>query len=162
MVQIFGSGLILRLEVRLFAYSSKDFLPLKVLWDEGKAKWVWTWRHQPCGREAGELLEFSNMLNSVSLVTDRKDGWPWSWNTDGSFSMKVLSSLLNAVQADHSAINTLWSKLVPKKVNLFMWRTRRNFIPTRVQLSLRGSSLQSCSLIGMEDCGHALLSCPAA
>lgn len=67
----------------------------KILWLEGKAIWNWEWRHDQRGREAGEYADLTNLLRSISLSCDKPDGWTWSWSTDGRFSVKVLTSMLD-------------------------------------------------------------------
>lgn len=56
---------------------------------------------------------------------------------------------------------TLWSKLVPKKVNIFVWRAQRGRLPVRVELDRRGVDLDavlcpSCNNF-VESCAHSLV-----
>ena len=58
---------------------------------------------------------------------------------------------------------TVWNPLVPRKVNLFLWRVRIGRIPTQVELDKRGVDLDTllCPRCGdsIEDIDHALLKC---
>lgn len=76
------------------------------------------------------------------------------------------SPLTLASVLDHSDVTTLWSILVPKKVNVIVWRSRRDFLPSKLQLSMKRVSMDSlaCSpcRFQVEDRDHALFSCPYA
>lgn len=138
----------------------------KYRWDDDQCTWQWSWQWSWTnigGRETGELDILSNLLHHISPSSGKKDGWLWSWTTYGTFSVKVLTSVLDEIVIDHCGITTLESPLVPKKVNILMWRARRNFLPTRLQVALRRVSIQSvsCPLCDnrVEDYDHALLPC---
>ncbi|GJX99709.1 RNA-directed DNA polymerase, eukaryota [Tanacetum coccineum] len=61
---------------------------------------------------------------------------------------------------------TRWVKFIPIKVNVFSWRARRDWLPTRVNLSRRGVLLDShlCPLCNaaMEDVQHVFFRCDMA
>ncbi|GKB77668.1 RNA-directed DNA polymerase, eukaryota, reverse transcriptase zinc-binding domain protein, partial [Tanacetum coccineum] len=68
-----------------------------------------------------------------------------------------------SVNGDHE---TLWNKLVPKKVNIFVWRALRGRLPVRVELDRRGIDLDSvlcpsCNNL-VETCAHCLITCDLA
>lgn len=44
----------------------------------------------------------------------------WSWTADGIYSIKVVSSVLDNVVFDLSQSKSIWSSLVPKKVNILI------------------------------------------
>ncbi|GKE67581.1 RNA-directed DNA polymerase, eukaryota, reverse transcriptase zinc-binding domain protein, partial [Tanacetum coccineum] len=67
---------------------------------------------------------------------------------------------------DNGGQEKLWNKLVPKKVNIFIWRALRGIIPVGVELDKRGVDLDSvlcpsCDKI-VETCAHCLITCDLA
>ncbi|GJZ59590.1 RNA-directed DNA polymerase, eukaryota, reverse transcriptase zinc-binding domain protein [Tanacetum coccineum] len=67
---------------------------------------------------------------------------------------------------DNGGQEKLWNKLVPKKVNIFIWRALRGIIPVRVELDKRGVDLDSilcpsCDNI-VETCAYCLITCDLA
>ena len=61
---------------------------------------------------------------------------------------------------------TLWNKLVPKKVNIFVWRALKGRIPVREELDKRGIDLDTllcqCCDSMVESCSHCLVLCNLA
>lgn len=57
-------------------------------------------------------------------------------------------------------------KCIPLKINVFAWKARRHFLPTRVNLACRGIELESysCPLCSAaeEDINHILFGCDLA
>ncbi|GJX49792.1 RNA-directed DNA polymerase, eukaryota, reverse transcriptase zinc-binding domain protein [Tanacetum coccineum] len=94
------------------------------------------------------------------------DGWKLS--EDGDFKVKELSRLIEdkILQVENDAQETLWNKLVPKKVNVFVWRALKGRLPVRVELDRRGIDLDSvlcaCCNDSVESCTHCLVTCDLA
>ena len=70
------------------------------------------------------------------------------------------------LHSDSGGQETLWNKLVPKKVNIFVWRALRGRLPVRAELDKRGVDLDSilcpsCDTI-VETCAHSLSNCDLA
>ncbi|GJV21443.1 RNA-directed DNA polymerase, eukaryota, reverse transcriptase zinc-binding domain protein [Tanacetum coccineum] len=68
--------------------------------------------------------------------------------------------------SDNGDRETLWNKLVPKKVNIFIWRALRGRLSVRVELDRRGMDLDSvlcpsCNDV-VETCAHCLINCDLA
>lgn len=63
-----------------------------------------------------------------------RDRWRWSLGEDGEFKVKELSRRIEEklLLSDSGSQETLWNKLVPKKVNIFVWRALRGRLPVRV------------------------------
>nr|GEV27043.1 RNA-directed DNA polymerase, eukaryota [Tanacetum cinerariifolium] len=61
---------------------------------------------------------------------------------------------------------TRWVKFIPIKINIFVWRARRDCLPTRHNLVHKGVVLESTScpvcLLGVEDVHHILFRCSLA
>ncbi|KAJ9564768.1 hypothetical protein OSB04_000734 [Centaurea solstitialis] len=126
-------------------------------WVEGRWRWLWSWRRDPRGRELGEL-------SGWTPCRGKKDAWDWDLDPGKGFSVRKMRGLLADVgRGAAEGCKTVWSRLVPRKVNVFVWRVRLGRIPTRVLLDKRGIDLDSvlCPRCGeySEDIDHALLNC---
>ncbi|GKB58579.1 RNA-directed DNA polymerase, eukaryota, reverse transcriptase zinc-binding domain protein, partial [Tanacetum coccineum] len=105
------------------------------------------------------------------------NSWVWEWDSVRDIRGKVskeLEDLLVHGQrtfkvkelSDNGDQETLWNKLVPKKVNKFIWRALRGRLPVRVELDKRGVDLDpvlcpSCNNV-VETCAHCLITCDLA
>ena len=79
---------------------------------------------------------------------------------------KMVSSQLKILELDIGGQETIWNKLVPKKVNIFVWRALRGRLLVRVELDRRGVDLDSvlcpsCKSF-VETCTHSLITCDLA
>ncbi|GJU72088.1 RNA-directed DNA polymerase, eukaryota, reverse transcriptase zinc-binding domain protein [Tanacetum coccineum] len=99
---------------------------------------------------------------------DNRDRWKLSLSEDGEFTVKELSRLIEEMilVLDNGGRETIWNKLVPKKVNIFVWRAFRGRLPVCVELDRRGVDLDSvlypsCNNI-VETCSHSLITCDLA
>ncbi|XP_071740688.1 uncharacterized protein [Rutidosis leptorrhynchoides] len=81
---------------------------------------------------------------------------------------RYLSLLMVGVGTLHLMVGVLtsWCKLIPRKLNVFMWRMKRNRLPTRINLSSRGLDIQDirCVLCDwqVETIDHVLFGCDSA
>lgn len=67
-------GMPLRLQFkRLFALDLQQDASVedKIRWEDDTFSWCWRWRHEPRGREVGELAMFLNLLQSVTLSREK-------------------------------------------------------------------------------------------
>ena len=75
---------------------------------------------------------------------------------------EVRLAIDNMVLPSHD-VPTRWVKVIPIKINVFMWRARRDCLPTRHNLAHKGVSLESlsCPICSSEteDIHHLLFSC---
>lgn len=89
----------------------------------------------------------------------------WSLDTQGGFTVKKLQNVLEEkrVREGNSVEETKWVKSIPKKVCVFIWRTRLGRIPTRAVLDVMGIEMDStlCPRCGetVETVDHALVNC---
>ncbi|KAJ9535843.1 hypothetical protein OSB04_un001002 [Centaurea solstitialis] len=134
-------------------------------WVDNRWTWDWRWRREPRGREVGELRELERKLSGWEPVRDKRDGWDWSFDVGKGFSVKRCREVIvegRGAQASGSG-ETLWCRIVPKKVNIFMWRARIGRLPSREALNDKGIDLDSilCPRCGeeVENLDHALLNC---
>ena len=87
---------------------------------------------------------------------------------DGSFNVKDLSILIEEkiLHVENGGQETVWNKLVPKKVNIFVWRALKGRLPVREELDKRGIDLDSvlcpCCDSAVETCAHSLVLCNLA
>ncbi|XP_071718823.1 uncharacterized protein [Rutidosis leptorrhynchoides] len=126
------------------------------------------WAYQPLGRTRGELSTLSDLARNSLLVEGRKDEWRWSLDSNGIFSVKACSVLLDNIllTRDSTPSESLRNGLIPKKVEVFIWRARLSRIPVRFELDKRGIDLHSvrCPICdgGIETAEHILFSCQVA
>ncbi|XP_071712249.1 uncharacterized protein [Rutidosis leptorrhynchoides] len=125
----------------------------------------WNWRRMPSGRAAGELEFLCNILSSCSINHRSVDKWKWSKTSNGIFKVSVLASEIDEhiLTSNPSTQCTLRNNLVPKKVEIFVWRALRKRLPVRIELDKRGLDLNSvrCPLCddGMETVEHTFIFC---
>ena len=65
-----------------------------------------------------------NILTNVSLPQSCRDTWKWNLDDNGVFKVKTLTTLIEdcITHVGNSSQETVWNKLVPRKVNVFIWR----------------------------------------
>nr|GEX60446.1 RNA-directed DNA polymerase, eukaryota [Tanacetum cinerariifolium] len=104
-------------------------------------------------------------MESVSL-SHSCDLWICDLSGDGEFRVKEVRSFLDNLFLHSYADATRWVKYIPIKLNVFVWRARRDFLPTIVNLSRRGILLESSScplcLSSEENIHHVLFGCDLA
>nr|GEW71103.1 reverse transcriptase domain, reverse transcriptase zinc-binding domain protein [Tanacetum cinerariifolium] len=128
---------------------------------DGLGDWVRVIRGR-VNKEYGELL---GVLQHVVVSNNCRDRWRWSLDEDEEFTVKKLSRLIE-LRFDIGDQGTLWNKLVPKKVSIFICRVLRGRLSIRVELDKRGIDLdsflcQSCNNV-IESCVHCLITCDLA
>ncbi|XP_071711097.1 uncharacterized protein [Rutidosis leptorrhynchoides] len=135
----------------------------------GEDRITWEWVRHPSGRTLNEFYDLKQLLRDVKLSRDKKDSWKWSLASNGLFTVKKLSSIIDAHILGISNNNgeaTCRNGLVPKKVELFVWRLLLNRLPVRLELDNRGIDLHSvrCPVCddGLESVEHSIISCRLA
>lgn len=137
-------------------------------WINNRWEWEWDWVRVVRGRVSREFDDLMGVLQFVVITYNCRDRWRWSLGEDGDFKVKALSRLIEEkiLIPENGVQETLWNKLVPKKVNIFVWRALRGRLPVRVELDRRGVDLDSilcpsCNNI-VETCAHSLVTCDLA
>ncbi|XP_071694404.1 uncharacterized protein [Rutidosis leptorrhynchoides] len=149
-----------RLESKLEAIV-KERLP----WNGSRVAVLWTWSRAPFGRAIDEISEIEEMLASITMEPELNDSWVWGSSNGGNFTTKNLTNFINAktIGAGSNARETLKNNLVPKKVEVFIWRARKGRIPVHVELDKRWIDLHSvrCPLCDddIESVDDSLFSC---
>ncbi|GJS77798.1 reverse transcriptase domain, reverse transcriptase zinc-binding domain protein [Tanacetum coccineum] len=168
--EIDGVGIDFRSFPRLFHLDSRleGRVVEKGRWVEGVWRWEWMWIKEPTGRVSGEMEGLIGLLQNAKLSNDCRDQWRWNLNEDGGFTVKDLTRKVEerTLQLEISRQDTIWNKLVPKKVNVFVWRALKKRLPVREVLDKRGIDLDTvlcpCCDSGVESCKHSLALCNMA
>ncbi|GJV39600.1 RNA-directed DNA polymerase, eukaryota [Tanacetum coccineum] len=117
------------------------------------------------GSEHQQMVELNSLMESVSL-SQSHDRWICDLAGDGEFRVKEVRNFLDNLFLPSHLESTRWVKYIPIKVNVFAWRARRNYLPTRANLNRRGIILDSsmCPLCQSdeEDINHVLFRCELA
>ncbi|XP_071741049.1 uncharacterized protein [Rutidosis leptorrhynchoides] len=127
-----------------------------------------SWAYNPLGRTGAELEELVGLVRPVILSVDQRDEWKWVLDAKGVFTVKRCSTLIDNATLVRSPnpLESLRNSLVPKKVEVFIWRARLGRIPVRVELDKRGIDLNSarCPICDndIETVEHILFSCQVA
>ncbi|GJW74853.1 RNA-directed DNA polymerase, eukaryota [Tanacetum coccineum] len=100
-------------------------------------------RHCPRGGVEREQWDALISLVQAHIVSDQMDRWLWSANDPGVFSVSMARVLIDKGTLVIGEEETRRSKLVPIKINVFMWRMILDKLPTRLNLMLRGLDVQS-------------------
>lgn len=82
------------------------------------------------------MKECSQLLNYIVLQVGVVDRWVWRLNSSTNYSVSSTYQFLATTTHDIlvESSNNLWTKTVPLKVNIFVWRLRLNRIPTKDNL----------------------------
>ncbi|PWA49539.1 reverse transcriptase zinc-binding domain-containing protein [Artemisia annua] len=89
-----------------------------------------------------ELSRLESMMDGIFL-SDEVDKWSWIGNKHKEFSVKVVKDFLNSVHDYSNRFVLSWSKWVPKKCNIFMWRVGLDRIQTASALRRRNCNIPS-------------------
>ncbi|GJZ23264.1 RNA-directed DNA polymerase, eukaryota, reverse transcriptase zinc-binding domain protein [Tanacetum coccineum] len=125
----------------------------------------WSWIRPLRGRANDDLASFVSYIGRLHLNADGADKWVWSFDTSGSFKVSTLTKRIQNIRLAEFIIGDhhLWNSLVPRKVNICVWRASLNRLPTRVNLDLRGINMSSilCPFCDtcVEDIEHCLINC---
>lgn len=147
---------------RLFRLATNKDCMIRDNWNNGwNIDWV---RNISSGSAASQLTILQNTLTET-ILNNSEDTYVWSVDPP-AFSVKSARCLIDAGLLPHSGPKTRWNKLLPKKVNIFLWRMLRDRLPTRWNLSRKGLEMSSmnCSLCdnGIDNAYHVFLTCSLA
>ncbi|XP_071719604.1 uncharacterized protein [Rutidosis leptorrhynchoides] len=138
----------------------------RVIWSEQGMILYWNWRHAPNGRTLSNLDSLLILLHTYIKHDKAVDTWVWNMATNGCFTTKKLSSIIDDRILGNRFNNigeTLRNNLVPAKVSIFIWRVLKRWIPVRTELDKRGIDLDSvrCPLCDddVETIDHSLTFC---
>ncbi|XP_071740853.1 uncharacterized protein [Rutidosis leptorrhynchoides] len=117
------------------------------------------------GRAIGEIQELEHLIRSVERNKNGMDVWKWNLNSSGLFTTKKMQLSIEekALSEGRGQFETLRNNLVPKKVEIFIWRAMHKRISVLIELDKRGVDLQSvrCPICDddIETIDHSLIFC---
>ncbi|GKB02780.1 putative RNA-directed DNA polymerase, eukaryota, reverse transcriptase zinc-binding domain protein [Tanacetum coccineum] len=122
-------------------------------------QWHWNWSRTNIG--VRNLAFFRDMLNEIGHlnIVASEDTCVWNLGPNGTFTVNDARTII-----DQKTIpSTSWDKIIPRKVNIFMWRLSLDRLPHRLNLSLRGMDIPaiSCSSCNanVESANHIFFEC---
>ncbi|XP_071699063.1 uncharacterized protein [Rutidosis leptorrhynchoides] len=127
-----------------------------------------SWKRELSGRVLTEFEGLQQILSTAALVLNKEDQLSCPFAPQGVFSVSKLSmasddKLLDEFSAGQKII---LNKLVPKKLEIFVWRAVKKKLPVRVELDKCGIDLHStwCPLCddSLESVDHSLIFCKHA
>ncbi|GJX23303.1 reverse transcriptase domain, reverse transcriptase zinc-binding domain protein [Tanacetum coccineum] len=100
-------------------------------------QWFWNWSRPIRGARLSAYL--NNIINEINLIefSSERDMCYWSIANDGMFSVSSTRKHIDSYFLPALDIPTQWNKIVPRKVNIFMWRFMLDRLPHRFNLSSR-------------------------
>nr|GFA00588.1 reverse transcriptase domain, reverse transcriptase zinc-binding domain protein [Tanacetum cinerariifolium] len=134
--------------------------------DQGK--WVnneWCWVRDLKGMVGRDFEDLVVLFQNFVISNNCGDHWKWLLQEDGDFTFKGFSRMIEekTLRIENGGQKTLWNKCVPKKVNIFVWRSLKGRLPVREELDKRGMDLDSilcpCYDSAVESCNHSLVMC---
>ncbi|GKC98949.1 RNA-directed DNA polymerase, eukaryota, reverse transcriptase zinc-binding domain protein, partial [Tanacetum coccineum] len=94
------------------------------------------------GIEESQLTELLQMLSS-EVLSPASDRWSWTLHGLGKFSVKSAREEIDKHVLAVLSSPTRWSKVLPIKLNVFLWRMFLDRLPTRSNLVNRGVDVPS-------------------
>ncbi|GJS70745.1 RNA-directed DNA polymerase, eukaryota, reverse transcriptase zinc-binding domain protein [Tanacetum coccineum] len=121
----------------------------------------------PLSRTLSEIQDLSALLSGLCLH-EGTDGWRWLLNLVTSFLVKHISKLIDddTLFSNRSGKTHEWNPLLPKKINIFVWRLALNRLPLLTTLADKGLDIPCilCHVCGdvPESLDHVFLRCRKA
>lgn len=107
----------------------------------------WDWSRAPFTSEEMDCKHnLEELLQEVQLV-DRQDGWVWCDGRADGFTVASVKNWMRGTPSSVGRFGFRWSKWVPNKCNIFMWRAYLDRLPTKMALLRRNIPVddQSCA-----------------
>ncbi|XP_071714352.1 uncharacterized protein [Rutidosis leptorrhynchoides] len=125
-----------------------------------------SWNREDIGPKNTDLLQ--NLIDQLGsrVLSDVSDNWTWEFSEDSVYSISGTILHIDGIYLPSSDPSTLWMKVLPRKINIFVSRLARDRLPTRLNISHRGIEIEhlnydSCS-VHVESLKHVLFECPIA
>ncbi|CAI9276597.1 unnamed protein product [Lactuca saligna] len=132
----------------------------------GSHRLKWDWKRKPNTVIEREELDLLVRLVERVQFSSKPDKWKSRFSGDGGFYVHDLRSVIEDLNAPVVYNPTVWPKIVPLKVSIFVWRACMDRIPTAMALARRGVNGMSTSCllcnVGSDETNHILLHCPVA
>ncbi|XP_071728625.1 uncharacterized protein [Rutidosis leptorrhynchoides] len=165
-----GSDKLCKLFPRLYKLESNRSTAVneRIQMVESAMQLTWNWSRVPTGRTRDGLSLLTDILLQVPLVSNRPDSWRWLLSPDGSFAVKKLTKLINDKIFDRRSgvQQTIRNHLLPKKIEIFIWRMLLKKVHVSVELDKKGIDLHSvhCPVCDddVETVEHSIIFCKFA
>ncbi|XP_071700162.1 uncharacterized protein [Rutidosis leptorrhynchoides] len=130
--------------------SNKDCVVADRIMD---GSYCWSWNREDIG----------SRNNDQQFVADC---WHWDLADPGGYSVANTSPYVDNVNLSYSEPRTLRMKVLPRKINISIWRVARDRLPTQLNLTNRGIEIElinciSCSYM-IKSLKHVLFECDVA
>ncbi|GJT12271.1 RNA-directed DNA polymerase, eukaryota, reverse transcriptase zinc-binding domain protein [Tanacetum coccineum] len=127
------------------------------------SSFAWNWR-RPLrgGTKDDQYHRICDIIEQITIV-QTEDSWRWSCDKMDSFSVNGLRKHLDCLALPSHYLATRWNKIVPRKVNIHVWRLIKDRLPTQFNLWFR--DIDNVSLIcpmcnnGLESSYHTMSEC---
>ncbi|GKA18145.1 RNA-directed DNA polymerase, eukaryota [Tanacetum coccineum] len=114
------------------------------------------------GAESDQWNQLLSLLSTCTL-SSQKDRWVWSGDETGGFTIVLAMSIIDTDFLGTDNTPTRWSKDVPIKINVFMWKLLFDKLLTRNNLEKKGLNVHSilCGICDdvTETASHVFLRC---
>ncbi|GJX07697.1 RNA-directed DNA polymerase, eukaryota, reverse transcriptase zinc-binding domain protein [Tanacetum coccineum] len=159
-----GDGLLRDIFPRLFALEGNKLATVNSKIEDGGLINSFR-RHLRSGVELTQLNALSDMVVSVNLCPC-SDRWVWGLEGSGDFTVASIRREIDEKRFLYVNSTTRWIKAIPIKVNIFAWKVKIDALPTRLNISRRGITLDSilCPICdcGAESTNHLFFECSLA
>ncbi|KAL4568544.1 hypothetical protein LXL04_024158 [Taraxacum kok-saghyz] len=149
---------------RLYALEGDGRCRVADRWDGSGWRWQWQ-RSLEGGRSFADFQALLGLLDEVGCTLS-SDTWVWGLSSDDGFSIAETRRWIDDRVLPVGLLKTRWCVLVPRKVNIFIWRLLLDRLPTRERLSVWGFEIESimCSVCGLvtEHLLHLFCQCEVA
>nr|GFA67938.1 RNA-directed DNA polymerase, eukaryota [Tanacetum cinerariifolium] len=120
--------------------------PIRVIGRIINGQWHWNWSRTNIG--VRNLAFFHDILNEIGQlnIVASEDICVWNLGPNATFTIKDARNIIDQKTLPYLPF-TSWDKIIPRKVNIFMWRFSLDQLPHRFNLSLCGMDILdiSCS-----------------
>ncbi|PWA39473.1 reverse transcriptase domain, Reverse transcriptase zinc-binding domain protein [Artemisia annua] len=154
---------------RLYALEVDQNCSLSARWRLVDGNWCvqWNWKVNPRGRSLSVVSDLTNLVMNLTLPEGCCDGWFWHLNSNNLFSVKKLSNIIYSRLSMGQCLGKkthAWNPLIPRKVNIFVWRAVLDRLPVLTKIDTRGIDIPTvlCPLCEEvpESLDHILIACP--
>ncbi|XP_071713202.1 uncharacterized protein [Rutidosis leptorrhynchoides] len=108
------------------------------------------------------------LIRGYQFDQNSADKWSWTLASNGKFTVKRLSIIIEEQDVANTGPvqGTILNSLVPKKLEIFVWRVQKKRLPVRVELDKRGIDLHSvrCPMCddSLKSVEHSIIFCREA
>ncbi|XP_076936463.1 uncharacterized protein LOC143603585 [Bidens hawaiensis] len=127
---------------------------------------TWEWSRSPSTVEEVESKQQLELMLQQVRIANNQDTWVWIDGKDLGFSVASIKRWLRHTGNSDERFGFTWSKWVPIKCNIFMWRVFLDRLPTKMALLRRSVPVDNPICIWCETCDetieHLLTGCGIA